>query len=81
VRYQREPPGREEWQTVADMLKSGFADCEDLASWRVAEARMQGYTAAPHLSEKNGLWHVRAAILLPKSNKWFVTDPSKETGM
>lgn len=81
VRYSREPPGHEFWQTIPDILLSRTADCEDLSSWRVAEARYRGYQAAPRLTEKNGMWHVTAAILLPKSARWTITDPSRETGM
>lgn len=41
--YRKEPPGREWWETAADLLsiashRSG--DCEDLAAYRAAELRV-----------------------------------------
>lgn len=42
VKYRREPPGREWWETAADVLgviTSMSGDCEDLANYRVAELR------------------------------------------
>lgn len=41
VYYQAEPDGRDEWQDIPDTLARGNGDCEDLACWRVAEARMR----------------------------------------
>lgn len=43
VVYRKEPPGREWWETAADLLsvashRSG--DCEDLAAYRAAELRV-----------------------------------------
>ena len=51
VRYQREPPGSEVWQTPRFTWASKEADCEDLsAGWRVPELWALGETAArPHV--------------------------------
>ena len=43
ITYRREPPGREWWESAADVLgvhtaRSG--DCEDLAAYRAAELRV-----------------------------------------
>ena len=43
IKYRREPPGSEWWESAADILgvvaqRSG--DCEDLAAWRVGELRV-----------------------------------------
>jgi hypothetical protein len=39
VRYVQEPEGRDEWQDVPDTIARRTGDCEDLASWRMAELR------------------------------------------
>lgn len=51
VRYQRELPfydehlskqvQPEEWQIIPEIIATGEGDCEDLASWRVAELRVK----------------------------------------
>lgn len=45
VRYKRERPGQEHWQSAAELLASGEGDCEDLASYRAAELRCDGELA------------------------------------
>lgn len=45
VVYKREPPGREEFKAIPAILRTGHADCEDLAAWRVAELRYIGEPA------------------------------------
>ncbi len=42
VRYEEEPPGRDEWQDIPDTIARRTGDCEDLACWRVAELRVRG---------------------------------------
>jgi hypothetical protein len=37
VRYEEEPPGRDEWQDIPDTIARRNGDCEDLAAWRIAE--------------------------------------------
>ena len=49
VRYRREPRGSEIWQTAEDMLKTGIADCEDIASYRAAELQLRGELATAHV--------------------------------
>ena len=46
VRYVREPPGEEHWQTFPALYRSGRGDCEDLAAARVAELWMLGERGA-----------------------------------
>jgi hypothetical protein len=46
IRYQREPRGRERWQTASETRASGIGDCEDLVIARVAELRELGEAAA-----------------------------------
>jgi hypothetical protein len=47
VRYQREPRGRERWQLAPETYDRGVGDCEDLATWRAAELRLEGVAARP----------------------------------
>jgi len=75
IRYRREPRGVENWQTIAEMLRSKFGDCEDLACARVAEIRVKGLYAEPWPVSRGGLWHV----LVKHSRGIF--DPSKRLGM
>jgi len=42
VRYQAEGLGAEEWQRADQVFARGRGDCEDLASWRVAELQLAG---------------------------------------
>lgn len=78
VVYQREPPRQlENWKTIADLLVSKSGDCEDLASARAAELRVQGIAARPWLIRINQrLWHV--VVRLPDGT---IEDPSKRLGM
>jgi hypothetical protein len=49
VRYEEEPPGRDEWQDIADTIARRRGDCEDLACWRIAELRVRSReTRATH---------------------------------
>jgi hypothetical protein len=45
VVYEREPPGREDWQDILTTLRRGGGDCEDLATWRAADLLMRGIPA------------------------------------
>lgn len=47
ARYKREPGKREWWQTVADTFAVKLADCEDLATARVAELRIAPLMSLP----------------------------------
>lgn len=39
VRYQEEPPGREDWDDCITVANRGWGDCEDLAAYLAAEFR------------------------------------------
>jgi hypothetical protein len=45
VVYEREPPGREDWQDILTTLRRGSGDCEDLATWRAADLLVRGVPA------------------------------------
>lgn len=81
VRYQAEAPGKEQWLTIPIVLAQGFADCEDLACWRVAELIVRRGERAKAIwsgREKNGrrLYHIRV-----QRADWRVEDPSLILGM
>ena len=42
ARYEREPLGREQWQTADQLLRTRVGDCEDLASYQVAWLKVTG---------------------------------------
>ena len=37
VRYQEDPPGKEDWKDIPAVLADGHGDCDRLAAWRTAE--------------------------------------------
>lgn len=79
VRYQREPRGREDWQTVSRAYRNKFADCEDLAAWRAAELVVSREDAGARAVIKRvrpGLIH----CLVLRGDGSF-EDPSKVLGM
>lgn len=81
VRYQKEPPGQEEWQDIPNMLRTGNGDCEDLACWRVAELRVRhGVKAKPRLTYKKAgaMFRYHVTVQYPDGR---VEDPSRKLGM
>lgn len=90
VRYEREPPGQEQWLPIPFVLlrrdQGGGADCEDLACWRAAELRVKknerGATAIfTHRQRADGrrLYHIRVRRG-PEAGR-RVEDPSVALGM
>lgn len=77
IRYQREPEGRENWQTASESLARGFGDCEDLAAYRAAELWAAGEPAAIDIKRVNAeLIHIRV-----RRSDGTIEDPSKLLGM
>ena len=79
VKYQREPRGREDWQTVSRAYRAKFADCEDLAAWRAAELVVTGEDSGARAVIKRvrpGLIH----CLVMRGNG-SMEDPSRVLGM
>lgn len=78
VRYQREPRGRERWQTVEETRRVGHGDCEDLVIARVAELREAGEAgAAPHVYRTaRSTWHT-----VVRRADGTIEDPSRVLGM
>ncbi len=77
VRYEREPPRRERWQTALESYQRQIADCEDLAAWLCAELRFNGEAARIHCyAPKPGLIH----CVVERANGQL-EDPSRKLGM
>lgn len=77
VRYQREPRGREVWQTFDQIIRAGVGDCEDLAAWRAAELRMAGIPARA-VAVRTGPKMFHAVVRYPDGR---IEDPSAKLGM
>lgn len=76
ARYRRER-GREEWRDAAEVARSGYGDCEDLAAYRVGELLAEGEAARAHVYRAApGLWHV----VVRRANG-SIEDPSARLGM
>lgn len=78
VRFRREPPHREAWNDIPEVLRLRFGDCEDLAAWRCAEWRMAGIHARPMLKSGGRRNLLHAVVLLPNGH---IEDPSKRLGL
>lgn len=72
VRYMEEE--KEEWRTIADVLKAGQGDCEDLSAWRVAELRAAGETKARPVIKRTGITRYHALVMRGSGQ---VEDPTK----
>lgn len=78
LRYQREPPGQEDFQPIPELYRRGYGDCEDLAAARAAELRVRfGVNAVPEVVQIGPtLWHI--IVRLPNGQ---AEDPSAHLGM
>lgn len=78
VRYRREPPGREQWQSALEVFKAGHGDCEDLACWLAASYQLVGRTDAHAaiIDVRMGLKHC-----VVRFRDGSIEDPSKKLGM
>lgn len=86
LRYQPEEIGHDDWRDVPSILDHKGGDCEDLASWRVAELRhLHNENAQPYItynlvrSARFGtftLYHIRV-----QRADGTIEDPSRILGM
>jgi hypothetical protein len=81
VRYEEEPPGRDEWQDIPETLLRREGDCEDLACWRLAELRARsGEHALPFVKRAvhgpRTIYHVAV-----RRADGSLEDPSRILGM
>jgi transglutaminase-like putative cysteine protease len=81
VRYVREPAGREKWQSARTTYLTGEGDCEDLAIYLAADARIAGVPAIVVIKPvRPGLRHALVAAKFP-GNRVLLLDPSRVRGM
>lgn len=77
IRYVRERPLMERWQTALRVAMRGKGDCEDLAAYRVAELNLQGQKASAFASQVTPiLVHIRVRLA-----DGTIEDPSAKLGM
>jgi len=77
IRYKREAPNVEQWQTAEETWRKKSGDCEDLVAYRVGELRAAGVAARPLIYVvRPGLRH--CVVVMPDGRR---EDPSKRLGM
>jgi hypothetical protein len=87
VRYEEEPPGREDWQDIPTTLARRNGDCEDLATWRAAELTEQLHVNAyPTFIWKQrptgaNLYHIQTSFHDTATGRLITEDPSRDLGM
>ena len=79
VRYRVEAPGHERWQLPSETRALGYGDCEDLASYRVADLRHSGEDSGARVVTYQSAPNVRHCIVR-RSNEQ-TEDPSRRLGM
>lgn len=82
IRYERDPPGEELWQTIPVILQSGGGDCEDLAAYRCSELIERCGEPAKILARGRKLpnGHLLYHILVRRASG-EIEDPSLVLGM
>jgi hypothetical protein len=78
IQYEREPRGREWWQTAADNLYQLSGDCEDLANHRAAELVVFAGEPARAICVRTGPRVFHAVVLRGDGT---IEDPSAALGM
>jgi hypothetical protein len=78
VHYEREPDGREWWQTVADNVIEREGDCEDLACHRAADLVVYEREPARAVAKRTGA-HLYHAVVQRADGT--IEDPSARLGM
>jgi hypothetical protein len=96
VRYLEEQIGKDMWQDIPRTLALRTGDCEDLASYRVAELRVRGEDARHMIEHRKSpklvLYHIKIIrgpqMVLPLAPSAYkdkdgriIEDPSKDLGM
>lgn len=74
VVYKPETRRPEEWRTADVIYASGYGDCEDLASWRVAELQLAGEPAKVKVVRTG----VRRFHAIVQRVNGAIEDPSKK---
>jgi hypothetical protein len=89
VKYRRESIGQEDWCDIPEIIRLGFADCEDLACWRAAELqvrfgepRARAIVRGPRkLPGGVMMYHIQTLRPDARQKKDMLEDPSKRLGM
>jgi len=82
IRYEAEPTGTNYFQDVNDIITTGLADCEDLASWLVAWFLYNKVPAYPVFEQQSPtLYHVVVRAQIGTNKTWLRLDPSRWFGM
>ena len=84
VRYEEEPAGLpyEDFAAIPVILSRGWADCDDLVSWRIAELRNAGEAAKVRLKwQYDPTRNARMYHVLVRRANGQVEDPSLRLGM
>jgi hypothetical protein len=84
IRYEEEPAGQpyEDFAAVPVILARGWADCDDLVCWRIAELRNVGENAKVRLKwQFDPLRNTRMYHVLVRRANGQVEDPSLRFGM
>lgn len=77
IRYQREDPGRESWQSAVETWRLKTGDCEDLSIYLAASLQLVGIDAECAIIDiRPGLKH--CVVRMPDGS---IIDPSKKLGM
>lgn len=87
VRYEEEPFGQEDWQSIRELLERKTGDCEDLAAYLCAWKReREGIPARCYFTHRNvrhaqtggmvALYHI--VVRYPNGQ---IEDPSRRLGM
>ena len=78
ARYEREPLGREQWQTADQLLRTRVGDCEDLASYQVAWLKVTGRDPHAKIAIKRSSVGYHVVV---KRGDGSIEDPSASLGM
>lgn len=84
IRYEEEPAGQpyEDFAAIPVVLSRGWADCDDLCCWRIAELRNAGENAKVRLKwQYDPVRGARMFHVLVRRGNGQVEDPSKRLGM
>ena len=81
IRYEEEPPGRDDWQDIPETLLLRVGDCEDLGCWRVAELRTRVREHAVPYVKKSLSGHRTVYHVAVRRADGRLEDPSRILGM
>ena len=81
VRYEEEPLGRDEWQDIPETLERREGDCEDLASWRLAELRVRSFEDARPFVKRTVFGPRTVYHVAVRRSDGRIEDPSRVLGM